>query len=289
MKLSTVSVDKGGGLRRFLDFMGWALGIKARVDKKKIITAFLVRIEASAQEIRETITRLELRYQSLLKKAVSAMVKKENDRALIYANEAAQVKSIYRKLTVVDKVLEQIKLRLETIENMSNIQVPMVEVTNILSVVRDYIKDVVPSMASSIDTLINESKRVLVETTDSIEIDPEKALETTPEARKLLEDLEKTVAETVNNRLPDIPVSLLSPRSKSLEVKVKETAIKVPVAPRPRIRKPRPEEIDREVLEYILTHGGFIDVGDLAAKLGVGKSVIRESLYRLREQNKIKF
>ncbi len=288
--MSTISLDKGGGFRRFLGFMGWALGIKSKPDKKKVITAFLIRIEASAQEIRETITRMELRYQVLLKKALSAMVKKENDRALIYANEAAQVKSIYRKLTVVDKVLEQIKLRLETLENMSNIQVPMVEVTNILSVVRDYIKDVVPSMASSIDTLISESKRVLVETTDTIEIDPEKALEATPEARKLLDELEKTVASTVNSRLPDIPVSLLHPsRSKSLEVKVKETAIKVPVAPRPRIRKPNPEEIDREVLEYILTHGGFIDVGDLATKLGVGKSAIKESLYRLRDQNKIKF
>ncbi len=288
--MTAIVPDKGGGFKKFFDFMGWAFGIKGKTDKKRVITALIVRIDVSAQEVRDTLRKLELRYRELLRKAVEALVKKERDRALIYANEVTQVKSMYTKLLVVDKVLEQVKLRLETIENVSNITAPMMEATGILSVARDYIKDIVPSMGYSIDTLISETKKVLVETTDSIAVDADKAIEYTPEAERMIEELEKTVTDTVNNRLPDIPTELLATTTgKSLEVRVKESAIKVPVTPKPRIRRPKVEEIDKEVLEYILTHGGFIDVGDVAAKLGVGKYVIIESLHRLRQQNKIRF
>lgn len=282
--------DKGGGLRRLLDFVSWGLGLKSKLEKKRIIATLLVQIEASAQEVRESITKLKLRYNHLLKQAITAIVQKENDRALIYANEAAQVKRMVMKLVVVDKVLEQVKLRLETIENVSNISTPMIETANMLALARDYIKDVVPSMAYSIDSLISETKKVLTETTDAIEINSEVAIEYTPDAKRLLNELEKVAAETVRNQLPDIPLGLMiSGKGKGLEVRVKETAVKIAAAPKVRIRRPKPEDIDREVLEYILTHGGFIDVGDVAARLGVGKKEVMESLHRLREQNKIAF
>ncbi len=288
--MTFIATDKGGGLRRLLDFVSWGLGLKSKLEKKKILATLLVQIEASAQEVRESITKLKLRYNHLLKQAITAIVQKENDRALIYANEAAQVKRMVMKLVVVDKVLEQVKLRLETIENVSNISTPMIETANMLALARDYIKDVVPSMAYSIDSLISETKKVLTETTDAIEINPEVAIEYTPDAKRLLNELEKVAAETVRNQLPDIPLGLMiSGKGKGLEVRVKETAVKIAAAPKVRIRRPKPEDIDKEVLEYILTHGGFIDVGDVAARLGVGKKEVMESLHRLREQNKIAF
>ena len=288
--MSTSIAPKGGGLRRFLDFMGWAFNLKAKPDKRKIITSIIIRIEASIQEIRETITRLEIRYKNLFKGAISSYIKGEKDRALIYINEAKQVERMYTKLMVVDKVLEQVKLRLETIENVSNLPASMMEATNILSVARDYIKDVVPSMGYSIDSLISETKKVIIETTDSVNINPQAAIEYSPEAMKMLKDLEKTVAETVKNKLPEIPMSFLTPeKAKSLEVRVRETAIKVPSPPKPRLWRPKPQEIDKGVLEYILTHGGFIDVNDAATKLGVGKREVIESLHRLKDQNKIVF
>lgn len=288
--MTFMATDKGGGLRRLLDFVSWGLGLKSKLEKKRIIATLLVQIEASAQEVRESITKLKLRYNHLLKQAITAIVQKENDRALIYANEAAQVKRMVMKLVVVDKVLEQVKLRLETIENVSNISTPMIETANMLALARDYIKDVVPSMAYSIDSLISETKKVLTETTDAIEINSEVAIEYTPDAKRLLNELEKVAAETVRNQLPDIPLGLMiSGKGKGLEVRVKETAVKIAAAPKVRIRRPKPEDIDREVLEYILTHGGFIDVGDVAARLGVGKKEVMESLHRLREQNKIAF
>ena len=288
--MSTSIANKGGGLRRFLDFMSSAFNLKARPDRRRIITSLIIRIEASIQDVRETITKLEIRYKNLFKGSISSYVKGERDRALIYINEAKQVERMYTKLMVVDKVLEQVKLRLETIENVTNLSASMIEATNILSVARDYIKDVVPSMGYSIDSLITETKKVIVETTDSVDINPETAIEYSPEAMKTLKDLEKTVAETVKNKLPEIPMTLLAPdKAKSLEVRVKESALKVPSPPKPRLRKPKPQEIDKGVLEYVLTHGGFIDVNDAAAKLGVGKREVLESLHRLRDQNKIAF
>jgi len=285
--LSSAVISRGGGLKRFFEFMGW---LRNKTDRKRVITGLIIKIEASAQEIRESITKLEIRYRNLFKRAVSSYLKGERDRSLIYINEAKQVEKMYTKLMVVDKVLEQVKLRLETIENVSNLTASVLETTNILSVARDYIKDVVPAMGYSIDSLVRETKKVLAETTDSVDMNTESALEYSPEAVKMLKELEKTVAETVKTRLPEIPSSLIpSSKTKGLEIRVKENAMKVATLRKPRLRRLKPEEIDKNVLEYVLTHGGFIDVSDAAAKLGVNKADIMESLHRLKEQNKIIF
>ena len=285
--MSSAVISRGGGLKRFFEFMGW---LRNKTDRKRVITGLIIKIEASAQEIRESITKLEIRYRNLFKRAVSSYLKGERDRSLIYINEAKQVEKMYTKLMVVDKVLEQVKLRLETIENVSNLTASVLETTNILSVARDYIKDVVPAMGYSIDSLVRETKKVLAETTDSVDMNTESALEYSPEAVKMLKELEKTVAETVKTRLPEIPSSLIpSSKTKGLEIRVKENAMKVATLRKPRLRRLKPEEIDKNVLEYVLTHGGFIDVSDAAAKLGVNKADIMESLHRLKEQNKIIF
>ncbi len=284
--MSFVLNEKGGGLRRLLSF----IGIKGRRESRKNIIAGLISsINVVMSELEDSILRLKKRYGLLVRRAITSILKKENDRALIYANEASQVKRMVTKLIVAEKVLEQVRLRLETIENVSNLPASIMEAANLLVAAKDYVKDVIPSMAYSMENLINEAKKVITETTDAVEFNPSAVLEYDSEARELLKEIERTAEETVKNQLPEIPLTLMATgKGRGLEVRVKESALKLPV-PKPRRRRPAPDEIDRAVLEYIITHGGFIDVSDVAAKLGVDKQDIMSSLHRLKEQNKIMF
>lgn len=283
--------EKGGGLRRLLFLIGW--GARSKNDarsKRNVIAGLISSIEIVKSDLEESITRLKKRHGHLVKQAISSMLRKENDRALIYANEAIQVRRVVKKLLVAEKVLEQVKLRLETIENISNLPGSMVEAVNLLMAAKDYVQGVMPSMAYSLENLISKARTVVAETTDAVDINAEAAIEYTPEAKKLLEDIERVAEETVKNQLPEIPLGLMTPgQGKGLEIRIKENAMKVKATPKVSVRKPRPDEIDRAVLEYILTHGGFVDISDLAVRLGVEKQDIMSSLHRLKEQNKITF
>ena len=276
---------------------GWFVRIfgikpKERADRKKILTVLIARIDTALSEIKSGVLRLRMRYNDLRKMMLSAIYRGERDRALIYANEVAEVKKMVKKLEVSAKALEQVKLRLETLENVSNIPVVLSEITGVVVATRDYVKDVMPSLAMNLDALVTEARRVITETTD-VDVKTEDVIYATPEAKKLLKKLESAVEENVSKQLPDIPISLIVPPKTKVESEEKKISQLVGISIKPKIRRPvrklSKEEIDRKVLEYIVSHGGFIDVSDAAQKLNIDKSEVLAALYRLREQNKIMF
>lgn len=268
------------------------LGIRPRkrIDRSKIIEALIVKIDSALSQIRDNIIRLKLRYKGLIERAIKTLLSGGRVKALIYLNEAAEVKKIVKKLGVSEKALEQVKLRLETLESVTDVPQVLGEISGVLLATRDYIKDVMPNIALNLDSLVSETKRVISETTD-VSIGEEEGVYITEDAKRLLKEIENAVEESVSKQLPEIPMSLVTPLlSRGVEVKIKdaskESQIKKPRRP---VRKLSPEEIDRKVMEYILTHGGFIDVGEVASQLNIDKSEVMASLHRLREQNKIIF
>jgi len=286
--LTPFMLGRRGGSNWFLRILG--IRPRKRIDKSKIIEALIVKIDSALNQIRDNIIRLKLRYKGLIERAIKTLLSGGRVKALIYLNEATEVKKIVKKLGVSEKALEQVKLRLETLESVTDVPQVLGEISGVLLATRDYIKDVMPNIALSLDSLVSEAKRVISETTD-VGIGEEEGVYITEDAKKLLKEIENAVEESVSKQLPEIPMSLVTPLlSRGVEVKIKdagkESQVKRPKRP---IRKLSPEEIDRKVMEYILTHGGFIDVSEVASQLNVDKSEVMASLHRLKEQNKIIF
>ncbi|GEM_PF-441731 len=302
--MSFVTGEKGGGLRRLLFLIGLSGKSRRERDRKTVIARMISALNVMIDELKNSSLRLMKRHKMLIQQAIVAYLKKERDRSAIYANEAAQVKNMVLRILTAEKVLEQVKLRLETMESVSNIPVLMSEAASLITAAKEYVKDIVPGMAYNMEKLVGEARSAVVETTDAVRVDSSAAIEVTPEARKLLEKIRKSVEESVKEQLPEIPLELLAgDRGSGLEVTIMNRALKarqassrvqaVPV-PKPKPRpKPRrllsKDAIDKAVLEHIIMHGGFIDVNDVARELGVTKKEIMESLHRLREQNRIRF
>lgn len=265
----------------------------SKVDPKKFISLLIVHVDSAKQEVSDTVARLKSRYDHLVKATISASIGKEKDRALIYANEATQVREMTTKLVVVEKVLEQVKLRLETLEDVSNLSHHLIEVSNLLVVAKDYVKDLVPNLAYNIDSLINESRRVIASTTDYTKLKPEEIIEHTPEAKKLLQEIEKAAEETIKSQLPEIPVDILLPVKVkgNLEDRIKKEveAVTQPSKQSEKSRMVDQNLLEKALLEYIITHNGFVDVNHFKDMLGVSKEEVYKALNRLREQNKIVF
>ncbi len=299
--MSFVISEKGGGLRRLLLLIGFSRGRRER-DRRTIIARMISALSVMIDELKNSSLRLMKRHKMLVQQAIVAYLKRERDRSAIYANEAAQVKNMVLRILTAEKVLEQVKLRLETMESVSNIPVLMSEAASLIMAAKEYVKDIVPGMAFNMEKLVGEARSAVVETTDAVRVDTSAAIEVTPEAKELLEKIRKSVEESVKEQLPEIPVELLAgDRGSGLEVTIMNRALKAgqvsskasatPV-PKPVARPKRllsKDAIDKAVLEHIITHGGFIDVNDVARELGVTRKDIIESLHRLKEQNRIRF
>ncbi|RLG82020.1 MAG: hypothetical protein DRO09_01210 [Thermoprotei archaeon] len=284
--MTSVILDGGKKLPWVLRIFGFNL--RKRPDRSKVLASLIVKIESSISEIRDSVTKLKLRYDNLLKRAITALLRGERDKALIYANEMVEVKSMFKKLKVSEKALEQVKLRLETIESVTNVPMVLNEIAGILAATKDYVHDVMPALAYGLDSLITETRRVMSETTDVEERSVE-VIHYTPEAKKLLKEIEAAAEESVSKQLPELPLSLITPYRRGVEVRIKESQTSYMRKPPKGILKKQVKDIDRKVMEYIIMHGGFIDIADAALQLGVPKDEVVESLHRLKEQNKIVF
>jgi len=286
--------ESRGGFSWFLRIFG--IGGRRKLSRSRAIVTLIAQLEAAIEEIKNSLMKLKNRYNKLMKSAINAYIKGERDRALIYANEMLEVRKILKKLTVSEMALVQVKLRLETIEDVSSMTSVMAEATTLLGMTKDYIRDAMPSLAYSIESILSEARSVIAETTGTEGPEPSSVIHYSPEAVKFLKELESMAEERVSKQLPEPPISLIrSPKPSAVTVK----GITLPahtmqsrrktIRPSVGARSVHKEDLESKVLEYIVMHGGFIDISDAAKALGVAKEDVMDALNRLKDMNKITF
>ncbi|MEM0065672.1 MAG: hypothetical protein QXZ22_07200 [Sulfolobales archaeon] len=258
------------------------------------LSELVVRLDMILKEVRDVTERLINRYKDLVREALVAKSEKKNERALVYANEASQVSRYIKKAMITEMIVEQVKLRLETLGEVADITKALASISSLLHIARDYVSDIAPNLAIGLELTISKTREIVAGTSDTIPVKVEDALVISPEARELLTKVEKSVEEKLS-QLPEIPPELLVGRDRSVSV-IEETlknknAVEgevVQVA-KPKARKAGAtrEQIADFVLNVVRERGGFIEVGYVAEKLGVSKDDVIQTLLDLEKQGKI--
>jgi len=258
------------------------------------LSELVVRLDMILKEVRDVTERLINRYKDLVREALVAKSEKKNERALVYANEASQVSRYIKKAMITEMIVEQVKLRLETLGEVADITKALASISSLLHIARDYVSDIAPNLAIGLELTISKTREIVAGTSDTIPVKVEDALIISPEARELLTKVEKSVEEKLS-QLPEIPPELLVGRDRSVSV-IEETlknknAVEgevVQVA-KPKARKAGAtrEQIADFVLNVVRERGGFIEVGYVAEKLGVSKDDVIQTLLDLEKQGKI--
>ncbi|MEM2006448.1 MAG: hypothetical protein QW154_02285 [Sulfolobales archaeon] len=262
--------------------------------KQVELSELVVRLDMILKEVRDVTERLINRYKDLVREALVAKSEKKNERALVYANEASQVSRYIKKAMITEMIVEQVKLRLETLGEVADITKALASISSLLHIAKDYVSDIAPNLAIGLELTISKTREIVAGTSDTIPVKVEDALIISPEARELLTKVEKSVEEKLS-QLPEIPPELLI--SKDRNVSVIEETLKskntiegeaVPLA-KPKAKKAGAsrEQIADFVLNVVRERGGFIEVGYVAEKLGVSKDDVIQTLLDLEKQGKI--
>ncbi|MEM4665484.1 MAG: hypothetical protein QW271_07050, partial [Sulfolobales archaeon] len=185
------------------------------------LSELVVRLDMILKEVRDVTERLINRYKDLVREALVAKSEKKNERALVYANEASQVSRYIKKAMITEMIVEQVKLRLETLGEVADITKALASISSLLHIARDYVSDIAPNLAIGLELTISKTREIVAGTSDTIPVKVEDALIISPEARELLTKVEKSVEEKLS-QLPEIPPELLVGRDRSVSV-IEET------------------------------------------------------------------
>ncbi len=189
---------------------GFASRIK---DSIKTPPPLRSRIELASRQIGVEITKLEAnstrlreKEAGLFNKVVSSLQKHEREHANMLANELAEIRKMDKMVTSAKLALEQIALRLNTIQDLGDITAMLSPTMGIIKGVRSQLTGLVPEAQSEIGEISDLLSAILsdVGQMNAAPINFETANE---EAERVLAEAAAVAEQTMKQRFPDLPIT----------------------------------------------------------------------------------
>ena len=273
------------------------------------------KLKVQQAKLRHVTFRLQQRDKMLFKTCINAVKNKNKEKAVICANEIAEVRKLIKFLNQVELALERVILRLETIKELSEIVVELKPALKILKNVTNQLSQVLPDVAYELESVSESISETLA--TTSFRSSPESLVPLqmkTPGGEEILKEVSAFLEEKVAEKLPEPPASPTLEKKPELKTKTGEmialTAIACSSSAKEKTEKfgritsyqdvelqklsmkiqkdAATQELEKMVLEYIKRKDGQLDLTECALDLKVPSSEIEEILKNLGEKGKVR-
>lgn len=138
---------------------------KAEVLKPlpKKIEETVSRLEVIRARLRSRIRELEARGKQLFDLIVKAQAERENDKAVMYANELAELRRMVRKAVHSELALEGVVYRLQSLRDFNEVGDALAPLKEVLIAVGGDLRGVAPKVSESIRSILDSLDEVSVE------------------------------------------------------------------------------------------------------------------------------
>jgi len=165
----------------------------------------LYRLNVLQSRLEQTASKMEYKSKELFEKCVNAQSAKDFERAKVYANECAEIRKIAKVVLSSQIAIEQVALRLETVEEFGDIAATMGPVVGVVNALKGQLSGVVPEASYELG-VIGESLGELV-------MEAGEATGTTvslgsysAESQKILAEASTVADQRMKEKFPELPV-----------------------------------------------------------------------------------
>jgi len=176
---------------------------KEPIKHKLVVANYKIRAMVNRLEV--FIERLRERDRALFEKVVDALTRGDETRAVMYANEIAEVRKLVRQLTITEVALEQVALRIETVLTMGDVMAGLGPVVGVIKELKQMLRGVMPEISLELSEVEEGLRDVVLTTGEALGI-PAGDIYASPEARKILEEARVVAEQRMKERFPELPV-----------------------------------------------------------------------------------
>jgi len=257
----------------------------------------------------QVIVRLRKRDIFLFRTCETALKAKNKERAIIFANELAEIRKLTKVISQTQILVERIILRLETLKELSAAFADLKPVLKILHTVTKRLTIIMPQMAYEMERVndsINETLAMssIGSTQLNMPIDVK-----TPGGEEVLKEVSAFLEEKLTEELPEPPISVPvveKPQPRRVEKVKQMVALTATCSEVHEQREPQTyvsykdmelqrvsltvqesSSLEETILEYAKKRGE-IDVTQCAFELNVPCGEVEKALEKLGVQGKIK-
>jgi division protein CdvB (Snf7/Vps24/ESCRT-III family) len=160
------------------------------------------------------VNRIKQRDAVIFRNVVSSLAKHDNQHAAVYANELTEVRKMGKMVTQAQLAMEQISLRLGTINDLGEIANTLAPAVSVIRNMKEDLKLALPEADKEIGEISGLLSSVLVDagTTGGISLNFDLANE---DAQKVLEEASEVAEQRMKETFPEIPTSILEHQDES--------------------------------------------------------------------------
>ena len=171
--------------------------------KQQIVNA-LYKIGSQINKLDYSLSRLQSYDKMLFDKTVGALVEGDKSRAVMYANEVAEVRKMARTIMTVKYTLERVKLRLETAVIFGDVQANLAPAIVALKQATGYIKGMLPDVFAELMEVDENLQVAMMSVTAQAPIALESSY-VTEEAQRILRDASIVAEQRLKEAFPELP------------------------------------------------------------------------------------
>ncbi|MDH5816258.1 MAG: hypothetical protein QE164_05760 [Candidatus Nezhaarchaeota archaeon] len=241
--------------------------LRRRPLKERIYQALKV-LNTQHRRLQQLIARLQERDKELFNSCIMAKTWNDELHAILYANELAELRKLIKTVMASSLAIEQVILRLETIEQLGDAMVQLGPVVKIIQGLKGQLTNIIPEVAVELDNVNKMLGSILVD------IGEPKATEVvaSEEALKVLQEAEVVAEQRLKEKLPELPAPVLE------KIPVTTSIATVTGS----------DTLEEKLIDYIKRQGGELIVSKCAAELRVSPQDIRRAIEKLASEGKIR-
>ena len=180
---------------------------KREIPLRERIGMAIHRLRVQANRLENTALRMQRRDREFFDKCIAAQISKDSARAALYANECAEIRKMAKITLRCQLALEQILLRLETIQEFGDVAALMGPVATVVNTIRTQIAGIMPEVSYELGEVSEVLNSVAIEIgeasgqTFNFEASNE-------EAQKILNEASMIAEQRMKERFPELPASI---------------------------------------------------------------------------------
>jgi len=179
-------------------------GVKKPPPLRERISYTVYKLKTQNARLQQADRRMTDHYSELFRKCTNAVMAKDNTRAQMYANECAEVKKMSQAIVRSMFAIEQVILRLETIEEFGDVVVTMNPVAGVINSLRGSLAGIVPEVSYTLGEIGEQMNNMVVESGGVTAITAN-SFSTNEESERILNDANAIAEQRMKEKFPVLP------------------------------------------------------------------------------------
>ncbi|MDQ1280889.1 MAG: hypothetical protein QG670_2152 [Thermoproteota archaeon] len=182
--------------------------MKKPAPLRERISYTIYRLKVQEGRLDQAYQRMQNHYNELFRKCTNAVLAKDAARASIYANECAEIRKMCQTILRSQFAIEQVSLRLETVEEFGDIVVEMSPVAGVINSIKGHLAGVVPEVSYKLGEIGDTLNDLVMDAGGATSVSWNVS-SSGEDAEKILSDANTIAEQKMKERFPTLPDTTL--------------------------------------------------------------------------------